>query len=78
MDGKNKTSEENIIAQFRIVDTDKPTAQEIFLEDYHNCPLCGSELLFTHVTHFLDQQVKEEAACCGCNIKIRSEQHGLQ
>lgn len=77
MDGQdNNSNNENIIAQFRIVDT--PTPQEAFLEDYNSCPLCGSELMFTHVTHFIEQTVNEEAHCDGCNIKVKSNQHGLQ
>lgn len=50
----------------------------VFLDDHHNCPLCGSELLLTNVTHFVDQKVREEAFCEACNIRTRHSQHELQ
>ncbi len=79
MDGKGKNEEPKIIAEFRIVDSiDTPTPQEIFVEEYNSCPLCGSELSFTHVTHFIDQYVNEEASCDGCNIKVKNASHRLQ
>lgn len=82
MDGKSKNNESEIVAQFRIVDTptstDIPTAQEAFLDDYNSCPLCGSELVFTHVTQFVEQFVKEEACCTGCNILVKDNSHSLQ
>lgn len=77
MDGKAKQVQSNtIIAQFNIVD--KPTQREQFLEDYHHCPLCSTELTYTHVTNFVADNVKEEAYCMACNIRTKSNHHGLQ
>ncbi len=49
-----------------------------FLDEHHSCPLCGSELLLTNVTHFVDQKVREEAFCESCNIRTRHADHSLQ
>ena len=48
------------------------------LEDLHSCPICGTELDFTHVTHFVTLKVREEAHCPNCQIQTRSEEHSLQ
>lgn len=52
--------------------------REQFLEDYHHCPLCGSELLFTHVTQFVTGSVAERAQCEDCHIQVKSSDHSLQ
>jgi hypothetical protein len=62
---------------FNIVDH-IPSAREKFIEDYHFCPLCGDELLYTHNTHFADSVVKEEAQCQACNIRVKNNDHKLQ
>ena len=49
-----------------------------FIEDHHNCPLCGSELLITQVTQFVAQEVTEEAHCEACKIRTRKENYRLQ
>jgi transcription elongation factor Elf1 len=54
------------------------TELEQFLEDYHNCPLCGSELMYTHVTNFAHLSVQEEAHCEPCNIRTKKDAHVLQ
>jgi hypothetical protein len=56
----------------------KYDARAKFLDDQHNCPLCGTELLQTHVTHFANQAVQEEAHCEKCKIRVRSNEHQLQ
>ncbi|MCB0350631.1 MAG: hypothetical protein KDD38_05570 [Bdellovibrionales bacterium] len=55
-----------------------PTPIEQYLEDYNYCPLCGDELLYTHVTHFGHSLVKEEAHCESCKIKVKNNDHKLQ
>lgn len=50
---------------------------ERFLDDQHNCPLCGEEMLFTHVTEFVKQLVNEEAHCESCKIRIKQNCHQL-
>ncbi len=52
--------------------------REQFIEDHFHCCLCGSELEFTHVSHFVRNEVKEEASCACCQIKTRTQQHTLQ
>lgn len=67
---------EKVIAE--IIDmNDRITPLERFLDDHHNCPLCGSELLLTHVTRFLDNATKETADCESCHIQVRSLDHAL-
>ncbi len=53
-------------------------ARAQFLEDQHHCPLCSTELLQTHVTHFVRQTVQEEAHCEKCKIRVRNNEHQLQ
>lgn len=75
MDGKAKLERPNVIAQFNIVD--KPSAREQFMDEYAHCPLCGTEMVYTHVTNFIAESVKEEAFCTACNIRTKSNSHGL-
>ena len=42
--------EPQIIAEFRIHDDPR----QRFLEEYHNCCLCGTEMIFTHNTDFVE------------------------
>ncbi len=62
------------------IESEKDTLSplEMFLDDQNNCPLCGDEMLITHVAHFLNQTVKEEAHCDACKIRVRENQHLLQ
>ncbi len=55
------------------------TAQtaEDYLDDYNHCPLCGNELTYTHVTHFVRAQVAEDAHCDTCHVRTKSNVHGL-
>ena len=76
MEGKDKERSENIVAQFNIVDV--PNKREQYLLDYNHCPLCGSELVFTHVANFIEGSVQEEAHCMSCNIRTKSAEHDLQ
>jgi hypothetical protein len=57
---------------------DMMSATERFLDEQHNCPLCGTEMLLTQVTHFVDMKVKEEAHCEACKIQVRDSEFSLQ
>lgn len=48
------------------------------VEEYNSCILCGSELLFVHLTDFRDDVVFEESSCPCCNIKSKKKAHRLQ
>lgn len=48
------------------------------IEYYNNCSICGSLLDFTHVTHFVSGQVKEEGSCSCCQVVLKNEVHQLQ
>lgn len=52
--------------------------RQAHLEDLRDCPICGTELEFTSVTHFVSLRVQEEAHCPNCQIRTRSEEHCLQ
>jgi formate dehydrogenase maturation protein FdhE len=52
--------------------------REQYLEEYTYCPLCGDELLYSHVTEFVQLSVNEEAHCESCKIRIKKNQHDLQ
>lgn len=71
MDAKDKNSTTE-----QILDIMSPA--ERFLDEQHNCPLCGQEMLITQVTHFVNMQVHEEAHCESCRIKVREQEHRLQ
>ncbi len=76
---KNANSE--AVAQIDINVEDKLLPMnhtERFLDDQQNCPLCGDEMLFTHVTEFIKQVVNEEAHCEGCKIRVKQNSHLLQ
>jgi hypothetical protein len=51
---------------------------DAFLDEYNHCPLCGTELLYAHVTHFVNNRVHEEAHCEKCNVRTKSNLHSLQ
>lgn len=68
--------ESKIITQINIIPS--RNHREEFLDDYYNCALCGSEMTYTHVTHFGQQVVEEEAFCPSCNIRTKQESHRLQ
>lgn len=72
MDNKTKIIED-LITENEIF-----SAREQFLDDQHNCPLCGSEMLITHVTQFVELKTKEEAHCEACKIQVRTLEHVLQ
>ncbi len=54
------------------------TPLERFMQEYNECPLCGTELLYTHVTNFVHGSVKEEAHCEACKIRTKDNSHHLQ
>ena len=70
------TTEPTVVAEFKIIPPTHPRDQ--FIEDYTYCCLCGSELIFTHVTNFIQGEVKEEAHCSSCNIRAKQNIHRLQ
>ena len=51
---------------------------QVWLDSYKHCELCGSELIYTHVTQFIEETVCEEAHCPSCNIKNKQAHHRLQ
>ena len=53
------------------------TAQD-YLERYSHCPLCGSNLHFTHVTDFVRNLTLETARCPECGVRARKAMYSLQ
>lgn len=76
MDAKKDTTNQ-VVAEFRIVDTQSERYQEI--KDHHNCcPLCSTALELKHKTNFVARTVVEEANCSSCQIRTRNETYSLQ
>lgn len=76
MDAKIKSATE---ANTEVIDlTDRIDHRERFMDEQYNCPLCGSSMLITHVTHFVEMRVREQAECESCRIKVRDLKHQLQ
>lgn len=86
---QNKAKKEEIQLQEEGLDLNAPIGvhfhkltvqdyREQFIEDYNQCCICGTNLDFTHVAHFVNNEVKEEAYCSCCNIRTRSLVHSLQ
>lgn len=53
-------------------------SKEVILTRYKSCPLCGSNLHFSHITDFVLNTTHEIAKCPECRIKIRELMHKLQ
>ncbi|MCB0342482.1 MAG: hypothetical protein H6626_05895 [Pseudobdellovibrionaceae bacterium] len=64
-----------VIAEIRIVPP--RNRHEEILEEYNHCALCGTELLFTHVTNFVYMSVDEEAHCPSCSVRTIKQEHKL-
>jgi len=79
MDVKNKKQDAETTIQselkFMLKNMDH---REAWLDGYNNCDLCGSDLIYTHVTKFIEETVTEEAHCPSCNIKNKQNFHRLQ
>ncbi len=73
-----KSKDAKTIATLDINILTSPTYKELFLDDQNHCPLCGDELIFTHVTQFLENTVSEEAHCESCKIRVKNNSHSLQ
>ncbi len=66
------------VMEITISTNDEITIREQFLLDYTTCCLCGSDLMFTHVTKFVTGEVKEQGACESCGIEHAPKSHPLQ
>ncbi|MCB0392093.1 MAG: hypothetical protein KDD58_12430 [Bdellovibrionales bacterium] len=68
-------NKEKIVAQFNIQSI---SFREQYLEEYFQCILCGTELVYTHDTDFIYQTVEEKAHCPHCKIESKNHSHKLQ
>ncbi len=48
-----------------------------FVQSHGNCALCRSPLQLKHIRNDSDAQIKEEAYCPECDVKIRARIHTL-
>lgn len=79
MDTKNKISFDLTTNTAALnSDPDQPSLVEQFLMDYTTCCLCGTELMFTHVTHFVNNSVEEKTCCESCGVKHVAKTYALQ
>ena len=51
---------------------------EIAIDDYLKCALCGQALSFSHQFDYMSLKVKEEAQCSCCKVKLKSREYSLQ
>jgi hypothetical protein len=56
---------------------DRISPREQMLLDYTTCCLCGGELIFTHITSFVNNEVIEQSACGSCRVKHVTKTHAL-
>jgi hypothetical protein len=86
---ERKTVKNEVSAQEEALDLNAPVSvhlhrlgaqdfKEQFLEDHFHCCLCGDELELTHVAHFVQLEVTEEAHCPSCRVRTRTVTHRLQ
>lgn len=71
MDDRNQLIEEIEISSF--FDTVKQA-----VEKHTHCPICHSNLHFSHLTDFARNLTHESAQCPECGIKVRKLTHRLQ
>lgn len=51
---------------------------QVFIADQNQCCLCGSKLVFKHKIDYLSLQVREDADCPTCCVRLKTKSHGLQ
>jgi len=51
---------------------------QLILEDLNHCCLCGSKLVFKHKIDYLSLNVREDADCPSCGIRLKTRNHRLQ
>lgn len=80
MDDEIKVQEEQpqIIAEIKINDISAQERNRLLAEEYNSCELCGTELIFSHVSNFSMLEVDEEAYCPHCRISTITQTHKLQ
>jgi len=54
------------------------TEHQVYIEDQNHCCLCGSKLTFEHKVDYLVMQVREDADCPTCHIRLKTKSHVLQ
>ena len=65
---------ENTVIEFETTTPEALTNdQENFIELENNCCLCGTELQFDHSPSETGDEVKEQAHCPNCKIKIKEQ-----
>lgn len=83
METRKKNPDTELATQEITLPEYPPTPQasdwrEQFVEDYNTCCMCGTDLVFTHVTNFVEQTTVEEAFCECCKVRTRKADHSLQ
>ena len=78
MDTKKQINADQSISLIEEYVRDKKALRTGFLDNHFNCQLCGSELIYSHVTHFVFEEVVVEAECSSCCTQKTAEVHKLQ
>ncbi len=56
----------------------KKKEHQIIIDDQNHCCLCGSKLVFKHKIDYLSFDVREDADCPSCGIRLKTRNHRLQ
>jgi hypothetical protein len=51
---------------------------QFIIDDQNLCCLCGSKLSFQHKVDYMTMQVREDADCPSCHIRLKTRDHSLQ
>jgi len=56
----------------------KKKEHQFFIVDQNHCCFCGSKLVFKHQVNRASFDVREEADCPSCGIRMKTRIHRLQ
>ena len=56
----------------------KKKEHQPIIDDQNSCCLCGTKLIFKHKIDYLTLDVREEADCPTCGIRMKTKNHRLQ
>lgn len=56
----------------------KKNEHQIAIDDQNHCCLCGSKLVFKHKIDYMTLDVREDADCQSCGIRLKTRSHRLQ
>ena len=58
--------------------TSRKKEHQATIDDQNHCCLCGTKLTFKHTVDFMNLQVREEADCTVCQVRLKTKDFSLQ